>query len=287
MERLIKEALKTNERYKPVLVHHAEYIVKGINPEKEAVRPSVILLAITIVSVIIVFFIPPIPQSLSYHQFADARKILGIPNFWNVISNVPFLVGILGFLAIKREWQAGNFINWQEVVPFFVIFLALILTAVGSSYYHLAPDNYRLVWDRIPMTLVFMALVALTIMERVNFKLGFWLLPLIIVFGIWSVWYWIWTESLGHGDLRPYAFVQFYSIALTLMILYFFPKPYPSIKSFLLLIIFYILAKIFEFTDHQIYEMGGIISGHTLKHLFGAIGSYWIVVMVDELEKRK
>ena len=161
------------------------------------------------------------------------------------------------------------------------------MTAIGSSYYHLAPDNYRLVWDRIPMTLVFMALVSLTIMERVNFKVGFWLLFPLIVFGIASVWYWIWTESFGLGDLRPYGFVQFYSIALILIILYLFPKPYPSTKSFLLIFIFYAIATIFEFTDIPIYQMGGIISGHTLKHLFAAIGTYWFVVMVDELEKRK
>jgi hypothetical protein len=262
--------------------------VRDLNLEKAAVRSYLILLAITLVSILIVFLFPPIPQWLSYHQFADTRKIWGIPNFWNVISNVPFfLVGILGFLAIKREWQAGNFVSWREVAPFFVIFLGLILTAIGSSYYHLAPDNYRLVWDRIPMTLVFMALVSLTIMEKVNFKVGFWLLLPLIAFGIGSVWYWMWTESLGRGDLRPYGFVQFYSIVLTLMILYLFPKPYPSTKSFLLLVIFYGMATIFEMTDIHIYQMGGIISGHTLKHLFAAIGTYWFVVMVDELEKRK
>lgn len=240
------------------------------------------------ISALIVFLIPPIPQWQSFHQFADVRKIWGIPNFWNVVSNAPFLfVGILGFFAIKRQWRAGNFVNWQEVLPFFIIFLGLVLTAIGSSYYHLAPDNDRLVWDRIPMTLVFMGYASLIIMERVNFKVGFWLLFPLVVFGIWSVWYWIWTESLGRGDLRAYGFIHFSPIAVTLIILYLFPKPYPSSKSFFLLIIFYAISTIFEFTDVQIYKMGGIISGHTLKHIFAAIGTYWFVVMVNELENRK
>lgn len=239
-------------------------------------------------SVLIVCLLPPIPQWLSYHQFADTRKIWGIPNFWNVVSNAAFfLVGILGLLAVKREWRAGNFINWQEALPLFIIFFGLILTSLGSSYYHLAPDNYRLVWDRIPMTIIFMALVSFTLMERVNFKLGLWLLGPLIVIGVWSVWYWIWTESLARGDLRFYGFVQFYSITLILIILYLFPKPYPSTKSFLLLFIFYGIATIFEFMDVQIYEMGHILSGHTLRHLCAAASGYWLVVMVDELESRR
>jgi hypothetical protein len=256
--------------------------VRDVNPAYP------VLLVITIISIIILFLIPPLPQWPSYHQFADARKIWGIPNFWNAVSNVPFLlVGILGLLAIKRKWQAGNFVNWQEVTPFFIIFTGLILTAFGSFYYHLAPDNYRLVWDRIPLTLVFMVLVCLTIMQRVNFNVGFWLLLPFIVCGIGTVWYWSWTESLGHGDLRFYGFVEFYSVTLILIILYYFPKPYPSTKSFLFLIFFYGIARIFELIDRQIYKMGGIISGHTLKHLFAAIAAYGLILMVDELGKRK
>ena len=29
--------------------------------------------------------LPPMTQDESYHQFADQRTILGIPNFWNVV----------------------------------------------------------------------------------------------------------------------------------------------------------------------------------------------------------
>lgn len=260
--------------------------MREASSEKARLKPYLILLAITVVTIVIVSLFPPIPQWPSYHQFADARKIWGIPNFWNVVSNAPFfLIGILGFLAIKRQWKAGNFINWQETVPFSIIFLGVALTAIGSSYYHLAPDNDRLVWDRIPMTLAFSGLVSLIVMERVNFKAGFWLLFPLMIVGILSVWYWIWTESLARGDLRPYGFIQFFSIAATLIILCLFPKPYPSTKSFLLLILFYGIARVFEFSDFQVYSIGGIISGHTLKHLFAAAGAYWFVVMVDELEK--
>lgn len=252
-----------------------------IDGRMKTVQPYLILAAFTVVSVLILSLLPPIPQWMSYHQFADVRTIWGIPNFWNVVSNVPFfIVGAIGLFAIKRERKLGNFSNWQKVAPFFVIFTALMLTAIGSSYYHLAPDHYRLAWDRVPMTFIFMGLLSLTIMDRVSFKCGFWLLPFLIALGIWSVWYWAWTESLDRGDLRPYIFVKFYAISLIFMILYLFPESYLSTKPFLFLLIFYAVATICELADRQIYEVGGVISGHTLKHLFAAAGSYGFVVMV-------
>jgi len=247
-----------------------------------------VLLGITILSAFVLFLIPPIPQWDSYHHFADDRKILGISNFGNVVSNAPLaFIGFWGLISVRREWLAKKFIDWREVVPFVVIFLGLILTAIGSTYYHLNPDNYRLVWDRLPMTLVFTALVSLTIMERVNFNVGFWLLPFLILAGFGSVWYWIWGEGFGRGDLRPYIFIQFYGLILILLIIYFFPKPYPSAKSFLWMIALYFIARVFEYTDLHVFQMAdGMISGHTLKHLFAAFSSYWIVVMVNELSQR-
>src|SRR2546422_9702397 len=39
----------------------------------------------------------PISQDAAYHEFADTRRLFGVPNFLNVASNIPFLViGILG-----------------------------------------------------------------------------------------------------------------------------------------------------------------------------------------------
>lgn len=254
--------------------------------EKDKQKKLSILAAFTLLSISIIYLFPPLPQWPSYHQFADVREVWGIPNFWNVISNAPFfLVGILGFLAIKDAWKAGNFTSWQEATPFYVIFLGLMLTAAGSTYYHLAPDNNSLAWDRAPMTLVFMAFVSLVIMERIHSKFGLWLLMFFIAFGITSVCYWIWTESLGRGDLRLYIFAKFYALTLTLAILYLFPKSYPSLRSVLFVIVFYGIATICELNDTQIYQISeGTISGHTLKHLFGAIASYGFVMMVNELK---
>lgn len=217
-----------------------------------------------------------IPQWTNYHLFADNRTFLGIPNFWNVASNLLFfLVSIYGFWSLQQQWSNKK-INKQEATVFFFIFLGLLLTGIGSSYYHLMPDNDRLVWDRIPMTMVFMSILSLTIMERINFNLGFNLLFPLMILGVCSVVYWHWTD-----DLRLYILIQFYTMFLIILILFFFPKPYPPFSTYFGLFIFYLLAKLLEYFDLIIYRLlDELLSGHTLKHVFSALSAYFLVIML-------
>jgi hypothetical protein len=136
---------------------------------------------------LLMFRLPPIPQPAWYHQFADQRRWLGIPNFANVISNVAFaLVGICGIVFIRRH--AGHaFLDPRERWAYYGVFVGLLLTAFGSAYYHLVPNNARLVWDRLPMTIVFGSLVAALITERISVSAGLRLLPWLIAFGAGSV----------------------------------------------------------------------------------------------------
>jgi Ceramidase len=246
-----------------------------------------ILTLLTLAIFIAVFaFVPRIPQWSSYHQFSDVRKIAGIPNFANVVSNMFFvLVSIFGFLSLWRQWQNKNLAG-KEAIVFLTLFIGVFMTGFGSAYYHWSPDNDSLVWDRLPMTIVFMSLLSLTIMERVDFKLGFWLLIPLVLLGIFSVLYWHWTELTGRGDLRLYGIAQFYTIFLIIAILYLFPKSYPPLKIYLGMFIFYGLAKLFENFDLTIYRMGGLVSGHTLKHIFAAISTYGAVIMLNKINTR-
>jgi hypothetical protein len=154
-----------------------------------------------------------------------------------------------------------------------------LLTAIGSSYYHLAPDNARLVWDRLPMTIVFMALVAAMIEERISVRAGLWLLPFLLAIGVFSVWQWYWSELRGAGDLRFYAAVQVYS-ALVLLLVLLFPTNYTRGGDLGVVVLFYVLAKLLETFDTQIFALGHIVSGHTLKHLAAAMAGYWILRML-------
>lgn len=241
-------------------------------------------LVVTAAVIVAAILAPRVAQPLSYHNFADQRPWLGIPNFGDVASNLPFaLVGVLGLTFIIGHGRHA-FINPRERWPYYFVFLGLVLTAFGSSYYHLAPDNARLVLDRLPMTIVFMALVAAMIAERISVKAGLWLLPALLVIGIASVAQWHLSEVYGHGDLRFYAAVQVYA-GLVLLLMLFFPARYTRTSDLAAVVGFYILAKVLETFDRSIFNsLRHVVSGHTLKHLAGAAAGYWILRM---LQKRR
>jgi hypothetical protein len=242
-----------------------------------------LLIFVAIAIAFIALLLPPIPQPLSYHNFADHRSWLGIPNFGDVTSNLPFaVIGVWGLIVLFTP-AAIKFVDPRERWPYVVMFAGLILTAVGSAYYHLAPDNARLVWDRIPINIVIMALLTAVIAERVNVPAGLALFPVLEIIGIASVLTWRSGELHGHGDLRFYAAVQVYAI-LVLLLALLFPAKYTRGADFAVVVGFYVLAKILEKTDRQIFALGHLVSGHTLKHLAAAAASYWILRMLKKRE---
>ena len=244
------------------------------------------LLVVLTAAVAVTFsLLPRIPQPQSYHLFADRRGFLGIPNFGDVVSNVPFGVigiwGLLFLLSSNSDRLAGCFLDSRERWPYVLVFMGLLLTAFGSSYYHLSPNNGRLVWDRLPMTLAFMAMVSAIIAERISVRAGLWLLPLLLVVGMGSVLQWYISEVGGAGDLRFYAAVQTYS-ALVLLLALVFPKRYTRTSDLAVVVGFYALAKALESLDKPIFALGHFVSGHTLKHLAAAAAGYWILRMLQK-----
>jgi hypothetical protein len=232
-------------------------------------------------------FLPRIPQPQAYHNFADQRSFLGIPNFADVVSNVPFAVfglwGLAFWLRSNSEPNSSLFVDRRERWPYLVIFIGVLLTAFGSAYYHLEPSNARLVWDRLPMTVAFMAVVAAMIAERISVRIGLWLLPVLVLVGFSSVLQWYLSELRGAGDLRFYATVQAYSVLFVLIVL-LLPPRYTRSSDLAIVAGFYVLAKVLEILDKPIFELGHIVSGHTLKHLAAATSGYWILRM---LQKRR
>ena len=219
--------------------------------------------------IIAVAMVDPVAQDPLYHVFADQRPMAGIPNFMNVMSNLPFLIiGILGWRII-----AGNA---ETVTPttrlaWIIFFFGIALTTFGSGYFHLEPDNDSLVWDRIPMTIGFMSLVSIIISEYFSPQLGRRLLLPLLLVGIGSVAYWAHTESLGAGDLRPYAIVQFLPMLLIPLTLLLYRTRSDLGRYIGWMIGFYIAAKVAEQLDDNLYAAGGAMSGHTLKHLLASL----------------
>jgi hypothetical protein len=243
-----------------------------------------LLLVLTIVVASAFYLLPPIPQPQAYHMFADRRSFEGIPNFGDVISNLPFaVIGICGLLFLHRSGsgrRTGRFLDSRERWPYALVFMGMLLTAFGSSYYHWSPNNARLVWDRLPMTIAFMAMGAAIIAERISLKAGLWLLPILLLVGMGSVLQWYLSEARGAGDLRFYAAVQTYS-AFVLLLALVFPKRYTHSSDLAVVVGFYALAKALESLDKPIFAAGRMVSGHTLKHLAAAAAGYWILRMLQ------
>jgi hypothetical protein len=228
--------------------------------------------------------VPPVPQDPAYHHFADARSAFGVPNLLNVVSNFPFLVvGALGFLFLARDRRRGGhtaFVTPGERRPYWLFFAGVGLTSVGSAYYHWWPDNATLFWDRLPMTIAFMALLASVIGERVSRRAGARLLWPLVLVGAASALYWHLGEQRGIGDLRPYGLVQFGSMVLVLLILVLFPPRYTRTADLVIAMGWYAAAKTFEYLDHEFLALTQV-SGHTWKHLASAAAAYWILRMLE------
>jgi hypothetical protein len=241
-----------------------------------------IIVALTALVIAGAFLAPPIAQDPAYHLFADTRAFSGVANVNDVISNLPFLaVGIWGLVFLWRAPAGVAGLRDPLGLPFGLYFIGVALVAVGSAYYHLAPTNQTLFWDRLPMTIAFMALFSAVIIDRIDQRWGMRLLPVLIVLGIASVVHWSMTEAAGQGDLRPYAIVQFFPMLTIPLICILFPPRSLNARYVVAMGCLYGLAKVFEHFDHALFDfLGGSVSGHTMKHLAAAAAAYMAVPLL-------
>jgi uncharacterized Tic20 family protein len=160
------------------------------------------------------------------------------------------------------------------------LFLSVALTGIGSAYYHLAPDNGRLMWDRLPLAIAMMALLSAQLTERVSPGTGLGIMPALVGLGAASVLYWHWSEEQGAGNLNFYIVVQFYSLLVIVLLAIFFASRYTQASDIFIALAWYAVAKLTEVADREIYDVGHLVSGHTAKHVLAAVGVYWILHML-------
>jgi surface polysaccharide O-acyltransferase-like enzyme len=214
----------------------------------------------------VALLLPPIAQDPAYHRFADRRTWFGVPNFWNVLSNLPFvLVGSFGLARLQ----------WSESFPArsatLVFCVGVWCVGLGSAYYHQAPSTASLVWDRLPMTVAFMALFSMVVGDRISERFGSLMLWPSVLTGAASVAYWYWSELQGRGDLRAYGLVQFLPMLLIASMLILFKNGQIRAGWMWLSLATYGLAKVAEHFDGEIYAVSGIWSGHSFKHLLASL----------------
>jgi hypothetical protein len=233
-------------------------------------RLAILAVALVAPLAVLLGLFGPMAQDPAYHRFADARGLLGVPNFANVASNAAFLVVAMAGLAVIAMRPGPARTSWV------VCFIGVGLVASGSAWYHAAPDDETLVWDRLPMTIGFMALLAALLTEHVAERREGWLLAGALAVGIFSIGWWH-----GTGDLRVYVWVQLAPLLAIAMLLSLFPAPYSRRMYLAWALGLYALAKVAELRDAEIFEATGqAISGHTAKHLLASLGVLSIVMML-------
>ncbi|MCC6623374.1 MAG: ceramidase domain-containing protein [Deltaproteobacteria bacterium] len=236
-------------------------------------RPSrwrvIALVAAGLASLLGFFLVGPIAQDQAYHRFADDRGWLGIPNFMNVVTNLPFVgVGAWG-LAVCRRTSAEARAAWAT------FFAGVLLVGLGSGYYHWSPSDATLVWDRLPMTLGFVGLTVAILVEWVSPRAR-WLLPWGLALGVGSVLVWA-----GTGDLRLYYGVQLMPLVLATLALVLYRAPFTRSWHLGVAVALYAGAKLVEAGDRALFDAtGGALSGHPVKHVLAAGATFWILDML-------
>jgi hypothetical protein len=71
---------------------------------------------------------PRVAQDPAYHDFADSRPVLGIPNSLNVLSTLPFaIVGLAGLVAVSSMRNGHR-------CPYPALFAGPALTSSGRPF---------------------------------------------------------------------------------------------------------------------------------------------------------
>src|SRR5581483_11287959 len=220
-------------------------VLANIQRMKAATR-WLIIAGLCVAASAVVAMLQPIAQPQAYHNFADQRMIFGIAHAMDVLSNIAFLVsGLLGLWFVLR---AGKTLDTGTRWAFAILFLGLVLTSAGSAYYHLDPDNQRLVFDRLPMIIAMAGCIGAIVADRFG-GASAWGITALLAVGLWTVHRWNVTEELGQGDLRWYALYQGLIILVGVLLLVLFPSRNAATPAFVFAVAGNITAKVFELLD--------------------------------------
>ena len=213
----------------------------------------------------------PIVQPADYHDFADRTLRLGIPHFADVASNLGFaLIALWGWRGL-----AGSAL-WTERAGYRLFVVALFLTAFGSAWYHWAPTDVRLVWDRLPIALACAGLLA-GVWGDTRGRDDKWPTLGLAGFGAASVAWWYFSGPAGTGDLRPYLLLQAAPLVLIPLWQWLHDSPRADRSAFGMALLLYVAAKLAELHDHQLGAVLHLLTGHTAKHLLATAAAALIV----------
>ena len=247
------------------------------SPARRLAVPYVLPGTVVALATVLLLWHGPIVQPAGYHDFADQRSLLGLAHAADVLSNLGFAgVGLLGLVRLARHGASPRLAEGRAGWTLF--FAALVLTSIGSAAYHLAPDNARLVGDRLPIALACAGLLAAVWRETIG--VGRWVTPALAAAAVASVAWWRFTDLDGVGDLRPYLLLQGLPLVLVPLLQWQHEAPVRERLAVGGAMALYVLAKAFEGCDHGVFAALGIVSGHTIKHLLATLAAALIGAML-------
>ncbi|KAI9118423.1 hypothetical protein K1719_010755 [Acacia pycnantha] len=232
--------------------------------------------------IVFLFFTPKIPRSPYHHHFLDMRNLLGVPSTLNVITNFPFLVvGVLG-LVFTLEGGVFNISSQGEAFAWALYYAGIVGIAFGSAYYHLKPDNSRVLWDTLPMMVAYAFLFSCLVIERIGQRIGLCCLFTLLFASFLSVAY----ERI-YSDIRFCVIFQLILPFAIPGVAFMYPSRYTHSTYWFWSTGIYLLAKFEAVADKKIYYVNSyIISGHSLEHLCLALIPILLSVMLIYRELR-
>lgn len=216
----------------------------------------------------------PIAQLAHYHDFADQSYWAGIPHTIDVLTNLGFAIVAMagGWFLLDKYRKGGAGVSF----PAYCVFaLSIAATTLGSSFYHLAPDDTRLFWDRLPIAFACCSLLSAVRADSLpgmDARKAFMELVLLLMAALMSV---IWWQQTG--DLRPYLLIQGLTLVLIPLWQWIWKAERADRLAFGAAMFLYVIAKITEMLDGQILYQLHFMSGHSLKHLLAALAAGLIV----------
>lgn len=217
---------------------------------------------------------PHITQYEHYHAFADQRTMLGIPCALDVLSNVPFaLMGLIGLVVLRRSvlgYEASVFKNMSSL-----FFYGLIITSVCSSAYHLHAENHSLWLDRMGMSVAFAGILGMAVCNRVSERAAQVTAYTVLIAAPMCLWNWQAT-----GNLLPWSVLQGGGMLIVLTLACLAPVDGQKRMPLVAVIVWYVVAKLLELGDAQVYAWSGeLVSGHSLKHVAAAMAAWPVIAM--------
>lgn len=211
---------------------------------------------------LIALFGPGIQQPATYHDFADQRTLLNIPHAMDVLSNLPFL--FLGVMTFIQGLRIDN-PRWRGLV--LTLGIGLTLTFIGSGYYHLAPSDGELLWDRAGMLVVFAAVLGMATADRLSFTSALATMMGVLMGGVLSLWHW-----QHSGNLLPWVVLQGGGMLLLLLLAPCRPRGDGYGFRLGACLLWYAAAKLCELWDGALFDISaGVLSGHSVKHVLAAL----------------